>query len=442
MKASDAKFLADSRYADPLRAWWMVAIFCFAGFVSYTHRLILGVVVDPLRADLGIGDSSVSLLQGTAFALIYVIAGLPLGRLADVGKRRNLMFIGSIIWCVGTISCGFSPTFWSLFLSRVLVGIGEAALAPAAASMIGDSFPPHRRGIAIGLFFMGMVVGGPAAIGIGGYVYGLAQAEAFEALPIVGQLTPWRAVLVLTGAGGLAVPLLLLTIREPVRRGRQGEMPIRRVFEHFVTERRLLLTLLLGIALLSVGDYGLLSWVPTTLSRAFGWTPAELGPPFGIVTAIAGILGALSGGALIDACIARGGRRLGLAACMAFAGLASIGALLVAASGPQLVLLGTGIWIFGSAVSATAGIALLQIEIPNELRGIGMSLVAFFNTLLGLGVGPTFVAMVTEYGYADTNAVGLSIATVVFPAALLSVALYFLARNVPQKEIKQNEVSL
>ena len=113
------------------------------------HRLVLGVLVQPLSHDLMLSDTQVSLLQGAAFAAIYVIAGLPLGRLADRGRRRDMVVVGSMVWSVGTLLCGFSPSFIWLFGARCIVGVGEATLAPAAASMIADAFKPHERGTAL-----------------------------------------------------------------------------------------------------------------------------------------------------------------------------------------------------------------------------------------------------------------------------------------------------
>ncbi len=411
------------------QAWWMVTIFCFAGFISYTHRLILSVLVDPLQADLGIGDASISLLQGAAFAIIYVLAGLPLGRLADRARRRRVLIGGSLIWCIGSVLCGLAPGFWALFAARAVVGIGEAALAPAAASMIGDSFPPHQRGTAIGVFFMGMVVGGPAAIGIGGILLGAAQDGAFLAVPWLGTLAPWRIVLILIGVSGLLVPLLLLTVREPPRLEASVQAPLADVVARLASDRLILGSLLIAIALLSVGDYGLLSWVPSVLSRLFLWKPEQVGSAFGLITAAAGITGALLGGILSDLVSKRKGVRGRLGFCMVATLLAGIGALLIAASRPELVLLGLALWTLCSAVAATAGVAALQDIVPGDLRGIGMSLVAFCNTLLGLGMGPTAVALVTERGFGSPLAVGYAVACVVAPAAVLSISLFHISRN-------------
>ena len=133
-------------------AWTVVAILIATAVLSYTDRQVLSLLVDPIRGDMGISDTQISLLLGTAFAVIYGIAGIPLGLLADRISRRNLIFAGVSVWSLGTIACGFSHNFREIFASRIVVGLGEAALSPAAISLISDYFPPSRRGTAVGFF--------------------------------------------------------------------------------------------------------------------------------------------------------------------------------------------------------------------------------------------------------------------------------------------------
>src|SRR5882757_7067093 len=408
--------------------WWMVAVFCFAGLVSYSDRFILGVLADPIRQELVIGDSQFSLLQGAAFALIYVLAGLPLGRFADRRKRLNLLSGGAVLWCMGVIVCGFAPSFGTLFTGRMLVGIGEAALAPAAASMIADAFPPEQRGAALGVFLMGMVLGGPTAISVGGALLGSAQTGAFATLPVLGQLAPWRAVLVLMGLAGLLAPLLFLTLREPARQESAGAVSLREVIGCFIGARRVLVPLYIGMALLSVGDYGLLSWMPSLLSRRFALPPAELGLMFGVITAVASVAGALAGGILSDRAERRGGLRARLVPIALAAAMGALAAAMVS-GGLIMALCGLALWTFASAIGGIGGIAALQELLPNEYRGVGMSLVAFFNTLLGLGIGPTLVALVTEQVYGDPKSVGYAMTLVVLPAGVVACLLFIICRR-------------
>src|ERR1700737_877766 len=198
-------------------AWAVVAILIATAVLAYTDRQVLSLLVDPIRADLGISDTQVSLLLGTAFAVVYGIAGLPLGYLADRTSRRNLIFCGVLIWSIGTIACGLSQSFGQLFAGRLVVGLGEAVLSPAAISLISDYFPPSRRGMAEGCFLSGIAMGIGAAILIGGGVLHFVQLGALAGTPLATQ-APWRLVLLLIGAPGLLWALAILAIREPVRR--------------------------------------------------------------------------------------------------------------------------------------------------------------------------------------------------------------------------------
>lgn len=407
----------------------MVGVFFLAALISYSDRLILSVLVDPLRASLGLSDSDVGLLQGPAFTLVYVFASLPFGRLADRGRRRTLLLSGSAIWCLATVLCGLAPDFWTLMLGRVLVGIGEATLIPAAVSMIADSFPQERRGTALGFLAMGTVIGGPFGISVGGALLTAGAGGHFASWPFVNHLEPWRAVLVIVGAGGLLAPLLLLTVREPARVETSQDVSLRAAVRHFAADRRLLLPLYVALALLAIGDYGLVSWVPTSLSRRFDWPSSEVGIAFGIITSVTGVVGSLSGGWFSDIAERRGGARARFALCIAAAGFALIGAVMVSAGHPALVLAGLGVWVFASTSAAIAAIAVLQAVVPNQFRGTSVSLLTFFNTLVGLGCGPTLVALATDQIYGAPTAVGLAVSTIVVPAAVLACCAFFLSRR-------------
>lgn len=401
--------------------------------ISYTHRLILGVLVDPLRADLAVSDSAVSLLQGAAFTLIYVFASVPLGRLADRHVRRTLLIAGATLWCLATVLCGLAPTFWMLALGRVLVGIGEAALVPAAVSMIADAFPPERRGTAIGLFATGTVVGGPLGISIGGLLLAEADAGGFAVWPLLGELQPWRLVLVSVGLAGLVAPLLLATVREPRRSQLVRHERLSDAVRHLAGDWRLLAPIYAGLSLLSLGDYGLLSWAPTMLGRTFGWDPARIGVAFGVLTGA----GALAGAALGGWCSDRAERGYGVPGRLAVCALGAFGAgtaaALIAVPRVEAVLASIGLWVFASTFGAIGGVAALQATVPLHMRATGAALFTFSNTLVGLGCGPTVIALVTDYVYGAPASVGLAIATTIVPAAGLSALLLLTARTIVRR---------
>jgi len=424
MNASES-ILKLPEYPGSVRAWLVVVVSCFAAMVSYTDRLILGSLVDPLKHALGVSDAEVSLLQGIAFALVYVFAGLYLGRLADRKRRLTILIAGSILWCIGTVLCGLAPSFWTLFLARVVVGIGEAALAPAAISMIADCFPPFRRGTAIGIFMLGYAVGGPASITIGGVVLSAANAGAFQDLPAIGFLQPWRAALVLVGLGGLVVPILFMTLQEPLRQHAAPVVPVRAMIRRLATDRISLVPAYVAVALLAVGDYGTLTWMPSLLSRRFAMPPAEVGHVFGAITSVAAILGSVLGGLGSDAAGRRHGIQGRLLLGLGAAALASVGAALISSAQAHTSLTGLGLWTLCSVIGAVTGVAVVQSLVPNEFRGVSMALLTFCTTLLGLGLGPTFVALITEQVYRNDASVGFAITATALPSGGLA-GMFFL----------------
>ncbi len=416
----------------PARAWSVVGLFCIAAILSYTDRQILGLLVDPIRADLHISDTQVGVLQGIAFAIVYSFAGLPLGRLADLVQRRSVILAGIGLWSVGTLLCGYAGSFGMLFAGRLVVGVGEAALAPAAMSMIADMFPTARRGTAIGLFAMGMVIGGGAAISIGGTVLGLAAHGVFAGLPILGTLAPWRIVLMLLGLSGLPLLALLTLVSEPARHrtdadAREGGVDLRAILSQLGLVRKALIPLVMGCALMSVGDFAMLSWAPALLGRRYLLSPEAIGLALGMPIVLAGALASVGGGAVSDRLALRRGPsgRLLLAGCSAIVALpfAMIG---FTASAHQAIAC-VALWILFSTVAGIVGMTAIQEIVPNRARGLAASFIAFGNIMLGLGGGATLTGFVTDHVFGDPLAVGRSLTLVVFPAGIVAILLFFLA---------------
>ena len=199
-----------------------MAVLTLAYIVSFIDRQILSLMVDPIRNDLGIGEKQMSLLMGATFAVFYTFFGIPLGRLADRRSRRGLISAGIALWSLMTAGCGLTKRFWQLALMRMGVGVGEASLSPAAYSLISDYFRPALRSTAMSVYSMGIYLGSGLALILGGFVIGYTAGQEHAVLPWVGTVRPWQQVFLLVGLPGLLVALLLLTIREPERKGMRG----------------------------------------------------------------------------------------------------------------------------------------------------------------------------------------------------------------------------
>ena len=416
----------------PARAWSVVGLFCVAAILSYTDRQILGLLVDPIRADLHVSDTQVGVLQGIAFAIVYSFAGLPLGRLADLVQRRSVILVGIALWSVGTLSCGYAHSFGTLFAGRLVVGVGEAALAPAATSMIADMFPTARRGAAIGLFAMGMVIGGGAAISIGGTVLSIAAQGAFADVPVLAHLAPWRTVLVLLGLSGVPLLLLLLLVREPLRHrtgieANDADDDLRAILAQLGRVRLALIPLVLGCALMSVGDFAMLSWAPALLGRRYLLSPQAIALALGTPIVIAAALASLGGGAISDRLAVRHGPagRLLLAGCSAIVALPF--ALIAIASSADQAIACVALWTLFSTVAGIVGMTAILEIVPNRARGLSASFISFGNIMLGLGGGATLTGVVTDHVFGSPLAVGRSLTLVILPAGLIAIALFFLA---------------
>jgi MFS family permease len=389
--------------------------------LSYTDRQVLSLLVDPIRGDMGISDTQISLLLGTAFAVIYGIAGIPLGFLADRISRRNLIFAGVSVWSLGTIACGFSHNFGEIFASRIVVGLGEAALSPAAISLISDYFPPSRRGTAVGLFLSGIAMGSGVAILIGGGIMHAIELGALASTPMA-TYAPWRMVLLVIGGPGLLWALAILLIREPVRHTTEGESASAGVANHGSTWRNTpwarVVPVYIVLAAASFVDNAVGAWAPTLLIRDFSKDPAQIGVELGLLLTVGFGGGVVIGGALADRAGARGGWPRKLRVCL-YSGLLILPvSLLMNSPTFSFVLAGVPLYFALSGIVTAVGFSAILDAVPNRSRGLAMSMSFFLNVALGAGLGPTAVAVAGAHIFAAKAGLG--------PPIVLTVAAGYL----------------
>jgi MFS family permease len=421
-----------SEYPSRSYAWTVVAILIATAVLSYTDRQVLSLLVDPIRGDMGISDTQVSLLLGSAFAVIYGIAGIPLGLLADRISRRNLIFAGVSVWSLGTIACGFSHNFAEIFASRIVVGLGEAALSPAAISLISDYFPPSRRGTAVGFFLSGIAMGSGVAILIGGGVLHAIELGALAATPLASY-APWRMVLLVIGGPGLLWALVILLIREPLRHTAQGDSAAAGAADHSTwraTPWARVAPIYVILAAASFVDNAVGAWAPTLLIRDFGKDPAQIGVELGLLLTVGFGGGVLIGGALADRAGAHGGWPRKLRVCL-YSGLLIIPAsLLMNSSSFSLVLAGVPLYFALSGIVTAVGFSAILDVVPNRSRGLAMSMSFFLNVALGAGLGPTAVAVAGAYVFAAKVGLGPPLVLTVAAGYLIALAAICTALSV------------
>ncbi len=413
-------------YPGPARAWTVVLILFATAVLAYTDRQVLSLLVDPIRHDLQVGDTGMSLLLGLSFALVYGVAGLPLGVLADRMSRRNLIAGGVAVWSLGTLMCGLAPSFAVLFAARIVVGLGEAVLSPAAISLISDCFPPQRRGAAVGVYFTGIAIGVGGAILIGGGVLQAVRAGLFALTPLA-HWAPWRLVFLAIGGPSLLWTGILLTVREPVRRQDGDAAPgpdAASASPAAATGWRAIAPVFLVVAVASLVDNAVGAWAPSLLIRRFAVDPAAVGVELGVLLMLGYGGGMLAGGALAD----RFARWRGARGKVELCGLAVLAALpaALALNSPSLPLLLAAVTAYFalSAVVTASGLSAILDGTPNRARGRAMAISFFLNVAIGAGFGPTAVALAGERIFGPAAGLGPAISfTVVACYGLAGLAL-------------------
>lgn len=390
----------------------MVAILVATAVLSYTDRQVLSLLVDPIRADLGISDTQISLLLGTAFAVVYGTAGIPLGWLADRTSRRNLIFCGVIVWTIGTFVCGLSRSFGQLFTGRLVVGLGEAVLSPAAISLISDYFPPSRRGTAVACFLSGIAMGIGAAILIGGGVLHFVELGALAGTPLANQ-APWRMVLLLIGAPGLLWALVILVIREPARRVADPQTSIATVSDGSPVGWARVIPIYLVVAIASLVDNAVGAWAPSLLTREFHMDRAQVGVRLGLMLTAAFGGGVLLGGWLADKAGISGGWSRKLLVCLVAGGLILPVAASLNSDNANLVMLSIPAYFALSGIVTACGFSAILDVVPHRSRGLAMSISFFLNVAIGGAVGPSAVTLFSEHLFGGDSGLGPAIATTV-----------------------------
>jgi len=411
---------ASPRAAEP-RGFYAGSVLLVALLLSYTDRFILNLVVDPIRADLGLSDVEISLLQGVGFAIIFAVAGPPCGRLADSVNRRNVIAIGVLVWSSATLACALATNFAGFFAARLAVGLGEAALVPAASSLLVDLVPPRRRGVALGLFTLGASLGIGTALLFGGLVLRWIEAGLFDAWPLVGRLSAWRRLILIAGLPGFPLLLLLLAIAEPARQERVGPLPLSGVVARVLADGGSVLRVGTVKAALGIGDYGLIAWLPTLLQRSQKLTPLEAGSVVALAITASGALATVPAGALSDAFVRRWGTPTRVVLLFPCYGLTLVGALLVfLANGAALLGLAYFIWAVGSIGAYLIGQVVLQESVPNEMRATTIALSLALTALIGMALGPTLVPLVAQHLAGEQGGLQQALGTVSLGSALLA----------------------
>lgn len=430
----------------PAVAWFGVGVLVLAFIFSIADRIIISLLVDPIKADLGLSDTDMGLMMGLAFAIFYALMGLPIGRMADKYSRRTIIGCGIFLWSVMTALCGLARSFWELFLARVGVGVGQATLSPAAYSMIADYFPREKLGRALGVYQSGAFFGVGLALIFGGLAIRFAATADDISLPLVGVIAPWQLTFIAVGLPGVLVAALLLAVREPLRQGiapaQIDEISLGQAVGFAWSRKRVFLAHYTGFALLALPMTTLATWVPAYFMRVVGLTPPETGLQLGLIVLVFSPIGVIGGGWLADSLFKKGKSDAPLrVAVMAAAFMIPCSLLATSVRDPSLALLVAAPFAFGASISMGLAPTALQLITPNRLRAQISAAWMLFLNIITAGLGPTAVGWINDVVFGDPMAVGMSIAAVNTVSVMLGGLLLLGTLKPFRLAVAQQEIS-
>jgi MFS family permease len=410
----------------PLYSLYVVGVLLIVYTFNFVDRVVLGILVAPIKSELHLTDTELGLIGGTAFALFYTSLGVPVGWLADRLNRVWIMTAALALWSGFTAVCGLAQGFPELFLARLGVGVGEAGGVAPAYALLADYFPPRARARALGFYSLGIPLGSALGLLLGGYI-----ATRFN----------WRTAFFTLGiAGVILAPLLLTTIREPERGIYDGQTPpashpsLADVVRKLAAKGGFWL-LSLGAACGSIMGYGLLFWLPSFFQRSYGMTLLEASRLLGVLLLVGGIAGLTLGGYLADRYGQRSPAAYALIPGLAFAAVLPCYVLgMSLPMGPLAFLC----YLLPAALQlAWLGpiVTAIQHLVPVSMRALASALFLFINNLLGLGLGSLLLGFASDrlaahFGreslrYAILGGTGLYV--------LAAVLLLLAARRLPRE---------
>ncbi len=420
---------SSEEYPDEAYAWYVMMVLVIAYAFSYVDRTIIALLVDPIRASLDITDTQISLLHGIAFALFYTLLGMPIGWLADRGNRIRIISVGTLLWSIATAACGFANSFGQMFVARVAVGVGEAALSPSVYSLATDYFRPEKLSRALSVYNAGLFIGSGLALVIGGAV--IAITPALD-IPVLGHFEPWQVTFMYVGLPGVLIALWAYSLREPKRLGTtpEGEQHqglgghVSRAFRYIRTRPAAYLYHFTGFSLYAFIWTGTSFWIPSHFIRNFGWSQGEIGGTYGMIVVVFGILGVTAGGML-----AGHWRKTGKTDAELRTGIVGVlmtlpfGVLAPLMPNATAALIGFAGLTFFASFPWGAATAALQIITPNRLRAMISAIFLFLINLVGIGIAATVIAMIKDFVFGYDEAINYAISISVGVVAPVSAVL-------------------
>lgn len=399
--------------------------------VSFLDRALVSVAGVPIKHDLGLSDTQFGLLHGTSFVILYSLGGIPFGRLADRVDRRAMIALGILFWTAMTAICGLAGSFAMFFLARIGVGLGEASLVPAGMSLLGSVMPRPKMARGVAVFIMGATIGTSTALMGGGYLLTRLGGAGPIELPLLGMVAPWQVLFLLAGPPGLVVAALVTTLREPARAAMpQEQAGLGAALGHVRTHLRAyaFLTAAACCNVTIAQTQG--AWAPLFFVRQFGLAPGAGAMLIGTMFLISAPTGQFFGGFLTDRLQARGIPAAQHLVMAVFLALALVpGAIFCMTDRLWLAQASYPLFAFLVSAATPTSLAALQLLTPDRYRGTLSALFLSIVTLVGLGLGPALVGLLTDQLFQDERALGRSLLIVILAAGIVGPLLALAGRR-------------
>jgi MFS family permease len=398
---------------------------------NYIDRQLMAILIEPVKLEFGISDTGIGLLSGVTFAVFYTVFGFPLGRLSDRIGRKPVIAFSCIAWSLMTMLCGMAGSFLSLVLARIGVAVGEAGGTAPSVAMVSDLYPPHRRSTALSVLMLGSSLGAIVGLGLGGWI---------------AQHHGWRYAFLLIGAPGIFLGLLLLlTVRSPQRAASLSSVPtqqdgwVNTLVELFRMPSFLCLVLAGGAA--AIAGYAIGTWSPSFLIRSHGLNLQQAGFLVGVVGGTGATIGTLTCGIVTDRLARRdAGWQIGVPL---LGTLISIPFALAYFLWPQGTAFNVGnvaipqaflfysVFAFFGVWWATPCLSAITHLFPATRLAQATSIFLMSMTLLGVGIGPLLVGMLSDFFVKGMGAESLRYA-LASSVSMLALASVFLALALPR----------
>lgn len=406
-----------------------LGILCLAYVLSFIDRQALTMLVEPIKHEFGASDTQMALLQGLAFVLVYSLIGLKVGSLADRINRPLIIVVGILIWSVATVACGLATGFATLFFARIMVGVGEACLNPAAYSLIADYFDSSRRGRAYALFGAAGSIGGGLALLLGGGIIQLIGDTPTIRTP-VGDFAIWRVLFVVIGVPGLAMALLASALPEPRRSAAKMQATQARAIQPFRLGplKPACVAIFSIYSLLQMAGYGTAAWIVSGYVRTFGIPLQDASMIMGAIMLTSTPFGAYVGGWLGDHWVTRGayGRRLRVVV-FGSAIAAPLTVFWWTVSDLSISYVAGWVYYFFISLLLTSGPAVLNDIVPGNLRGRLSAGYMMVTGVIGIAGGPLLIGLATDHLFQSPRGLASALATI--PSIALVAAGLIAWRN-------------